>query len=111
MDDAHDRGETPSGKGGPEFLDLELSKVLLSEAESVTREAFRELLKDAAKARFRERYGKEIEALANLAVDELLADMTTNLAIEAQIADRQTGREQLQQRLRACFSPGDEQTD
>lgn len=105
MDDNSEQRDK-AGAGGPDFLDLELSKVLLSEAESITREAFRELLKDAAKARFQARYGQQIEALANLAVDELLADMTTNLAIEQQIAEREATRKDLEQKLRDCLNPG-----
>ncbi|MGB1276052.1 MAG: hypothetical protein ACPG77_09905 [Nannocystaceae bacterium] len=106
-DHSDDHGDKKS-RGGPDFLDLELSKVLMSEASGVTREAFRDLLKDAAKARFQERYGDQIQALANLAVDELLADMATNLAIESQIADREQRRRDVGDQARACLTPASE---
>ena len=83
----HDQG---GGGNGPDtsFLDFELDKVMYDEAEAVVREAFRELLKDAAKRRIQDTWGKRIEALAALAVDEALADNDANFAIQAQIAAR-----------------------
>jgi len=108
-DHSDDHGDNQS-RGGPDFLDLELSKVLMSEATGVTREAFRDLLKDAAKARFQERYGDQIQALANLAVDELLADMATNLAIESQIADREQRRRTIGDQVRACLTTPSRET-
>ncbi len=97
--DHHD--DHPHGEGGPDtgFLDLELSKVLYAEAEAVTREAYRELLKEAAKRRFLERWGDRIIALANLAVDELIDDAEANLEIEARIAARNQGRRAVEDRV------------
>jgi hypothetical protein len=62
-----------------------MSQVLYGEAEAVARPAFRELLLEAAKDRFRERFGKEITALARLAVDELLKDVEASFEIEARV--------------------------
>src|SRR5436190_1711006 len=66
-------------RGGPgsdtRFLQLEMSQVLYAEAEAVAKPALRDLLLEAAKDRLRQRFGDEIAALANLAVDELLNDM------------------------------------
>lgn len=111
-DDCHDHGHDHGGDhggdgGGPQsggFLDLEISKVLFAEAEGVTREAFRELLKDAAKREFQARWGERIDALAKLAVDELLTDIAANLEIEAKIAARSAAREGLDDRVQAIFS-------
>jgi histone H3/H4 len=88
-------------RGGPDtrFLDLEISKVLFSEADGVTREAFRELLKEAAKRRLQERWGDRITALANLAIDELLEDVAANSEIEAKIAARNEARRTLEDRV------------
>lgn len=99
--DDHQHDHRDQDRGGPEtnFLDLELSKVLYSEADGVTREAFRELLKEAAKRRLQERWGDRIVALANLAVDELLADAEANLEIEAQIGARNRARRAVEERV------------
>lgn len=100
-DHDHDHDRRDPNRGGPNtgFLDLELSKVLYSEAESVTRVAFRELLKDAAKRRLQERWGERIEQLANLAIDELLADAEANLEIEATIAGRTRAHRAVEDRV------------
>jgi hypothetical protein len=88
-------------RGGPDtrFLDFEISKVLFSEAEGVARDAFRELLKEAAKRRLQERWGDRIEALANLAIDGLLDDAAANFEIEAKIAARNQARQALDDRV------------
>ena len=56
-----------------------------AEAEGVARPAFRELLLDAAKARFRGTLREEITRLAQIAVDELLVDIEASLDIEEKI--------------------------
>ena len=107
-DDDHQHGNDHKGDGesqskgaaDSEFLDLEISKVLYGEAEDVTREALRDLLKDAAKELLRERFGDRIDALAGLAIDELLADVEANIAIEGRIAERAEAREGLDKRAR-----------
>ncbi len=92
-------------RGGPDtgFLDLEPSKVLYAEAEAITREAYRELLKEAAKQRLLERWGDRITALAKLAVDELIADTEANLEIEARIAARNQGRRAVEDHVGAIL--------
>ncbi len=99
-------GDAPAG-GDTRFLDLEISQVIYDEAEGVTREAFRELLKEAAKERIRERFGDKIDALSQLAVDELLDDLDANLAIEQRIADRKERSKDLASRARAIFRDDD----
>jgi hypothetical protein len=104
-------GDRPDGRGGrPEtrFLQLEMSQVLYGEAEGVTKQAFRELLVEAAKARLRERFGDKITGLAQLAVDELLEDVRYSLDIEARIQERhQDGG--TKDRLRNIFAAGESQ--
>lgn len=99
-------GERPTHGGGPDtnFLQLEMSQVLYGEAQSVTRRAFRELLVEAAKARWRERFGDEIAGLAELAVDELMNDVLSSLDIEARIQGRQQERGRTQDRVRDLFA-------
>jgi hypothetical protein len=80
--------EQRGGDADSRFLQLEMSRVLYAEAEGVARPAFRELLLDAAKARFRERFGEEITRLAQIAVDELLVDIEASLDIEEKIQRR-----------------------
>ena len=65
-----------------------MSRVLYAEAEGVTKQAFRELLLEDAKARLRERFGDTITRLAQLATDELLADIEASLDVEEQIQRR-----------------------
>ncbi|NVB38459.1 hypothetical protein G6O69_11505 [Pseudenhygromyxa sp. WMMC2535] len=96
--EAHRASEASGGGPNTDFLDLEISQVLYAEAEGVTREAFRELLKEAAKRQWQARWGERIEALAKLAVDELLEDMAANLEIEARIAARNAARGAVQDR-------------
>jgi len=99
----HEQHGRPHGRPNTEFLDLELSKVMYAEAEGVTREAFRELLKEAAKRRLLERWGDRITELANLAVDELLDDAEANLEIEARIAARNHARQSVADRVEAIL--------
>jgi hypothetical protein len=103
MSDKHDE-KGGGGSADTRFLDLEISKVMYNEAEGVTRDAFRELLKDAAKDRFRQLYGKQIEELARLAVDELFTDLEANLEIEARIVERTEKQAELAERVRAALS-------
>ncbi len=86
------------------FLDLEISKVLFDEAEGITRKAFRDLLEEAAKRHWQARYGQRIDALAKLAVDELIADIEANQRIEATIADRKRSRGDLDARVQAILA-------
>lgn len=102
---SHDHGE-PDQRGAPDtgFLDLEISKVLFDEAEGITRKAFRELLEEAAKRHWQARYGERIDALAKLAVDQLIADIEANQQIEATIAERKRSRGDLDARVQAILA-------
>src|SRR5262245_2926929 len=95
-------------RGGPgtdtRFLQLEMSQVLYGEAEEVARPAFRELLREAAKERLRERFGQEIAALAQLAVDELLTDMQASFEIEDRIQRNNEERSPPRERLRELLA-------
>ena len=105
------RRDRPAPHGGgsdTRFLQLEMSQVLYGEAESVTRQAFRELLVEAAKTRFRERFGAKIAGLAQLAVDELMHDVRSSLDIEARIQERNQERSRTKDRLREIFADRDE---
>src|SRR5438874_8191791 len=101
-------GGGPDRPGGPgadtRFLQLELSEVMYAEAEAVARPAFRDLLLEAAKDRLRERFGEEITALAQLAVDELLKDVQASFEIEAQIQGYNEERRPPRERLREVFA-------
>ena len=79
--------EQRGGDADSRFLQLEMSRVLYAEAEGVARPAFRELLLDAAKARFRALRGRD-HRLAQIAVDELLVDIEASLDIEEKIQRR-----------------------
>ncbi len=122
MEDRHGGGPPPvrrdeprgargneGGPAGTDFLDLEISQVLYGEAAGVTRDAFRELLKDAVKARLKERFGVKIEALANLAADEFIADVETNLSIEGLINARKEARRGREEALRRALGPDEPQ--
>jgi hypothetical protein len=105
-DHDHDQPEQPDHRGAPDtgFLDLEISKVLFDEAEGITRKAFRELLEEAAKRHWQARYGERIDALAKLAVDQLIADIEANQQIEATIAERKRSRSDLDAKVQAILA-------
>jgi hypothetical protein len=102
--DRHERREQGGSRNDTGFLDLEISKVLFDEAEGITRKAFRALLEEAAKRQFQARFGDRIEALAKLAVDELLADVEANLQIEATLTARQRDKAGLDARVQAILA-------
>jgi hypothetical protein len=108
----HEHGRDERGGeghgGGPDtrFLQLEMSQVLYGEAEDVAKPAFRELLLEAAKARLRVRFGEQITALAELAVDELMKGMLSSLEIESRIQQHGEERSPMQERLHAILSGG-----
>ena len=108
-DRSHDhRSHGEGGERGPgsdtRFLQLEMSQVLYSEAEAVARPAFRDLLLEAAKDRLRERFGAEITALANLAVDDLLKGVEASFEVEARIQRHNDEGHQPNDRLRELFA-------
>jgi hypothetical protein len=83
-----------------------MSELLYAGAESVTKQAFRELLLEEAKARVRERFGDQIKGLAQLAVDEALQDIFASLDIEARIREHNREREGRGERLSGILKPG-----
>jgi len=90
-----ERARPDRERGGPtgtEFLDLEISKVLLGRAQSMARSVTEEIIRDAIKARMKERLGARLEAIGRLAADELILDIEANLEIEARIAARNQAR-------------------
>ena len=104
-EEQRDGGGKSGGGGGPDtsFLDFELHKVMYDEAEAIVREAYRELVKDAAKRRMQEVWGARIEALATLAVDEAMADADANLEIQALIESRNDAKRKLEQQVQAII--------
>lgn len=102
------RGDGPQGGPDTRFLQLEMSKVLYADAESVTKQALRELLLEEAKARFRERFGDQIRGLAQLAVDELMQDIIASLEIEAHIQARNEDQQDRDERLADILGGYDE---
>lgn len=106
-DHCHDQhhGSPQAHGGGPntDFLDFELHKVMYDEAESIVREAYRELLKDAIKQRLQARWGGRITALANLAADEAMADADANFQIQALIESRNAAHADVEQRIQAII--------
>lgn len=101
-----DRGPRGGDGADTRFLQLEMSQVLYGEAEGVTKQAFRELLLEAAKDHLRARFGETITGLARLATDELLADIEASLDVEAQIERRRGSQGGSDDRLRAVFARG-----
>lgn len=101
-----DAGRGPGGRQGADtrFLQLEMSQVLFSEAEGVTKQALRELLLEAAKDHLRDRFGATITRLARLATDELLADIEASLDVEEQIQRRHESQGSPPDRLREALA-------
>jgi hypothetical protein len=103
----HRDGPDQRERGGPqgsEFLDLEISQVLLSEANRLARGAALDIVREAMRERLQERLGAKLEAVGRLAADELADDVEANLEIEARFVRRREQRESLEERLRAIFS-------
>ena len=100
-----DDGGRRDGRPGADtrFLQLEQSELMYSEAEAVVRPAFSELLKEAAKERLRERFGRQITALAELAVDDALDGVEASLEIETRIKRHREDR-RTDDRLREVFA-------
>ena len=95
----------PGGRGADtRFLQLELSQVMYAEAEAVARPAFRDLLLEAAKDRLRERFGEEITALAQVAVDELLSEVEASFEVEARIEEYNEARRPPMERVREVLA-------
>jgi len=104
-DRGHRGPQGPQGQGADtRFLQLEMSRVLYAEAEGVTKQALRELLLEGAKAHLRDRFGETITRLAQLATDELLADIEASLDVEAQIQRRRDSGGSPSDRLREAFA-------
>ena len=105
MDDRNREGHGDHGEerrdGPPEtqWLALEMSKVIASNADELARRAGEELLKEAIKARLKERLGARIEAVATLVADALVDDLEANLEIEGRIAARRDARRGLDGRI------------
>ncbi|MEB2311778.1 MAG: hypothetical protein OZ921_17595 [Sorangiineae bacterium] len=103
----HHDGEGGGDARGPgardtEFLDLEISQVLLGEARRAARGVAVELMQEALRERLRERLGERLAAIGRLAADILADDVEANLAVESTIgARRERGRE-IEERLRAA---------
>jgi hypothetical protein len=106
LDGGPDADREPRGRQGADtrFLQLEMSRVLYAEAEGVTKQAFRELLLEGAKAHLRERFGETITRLAQLATDELLADIEASLDVEDQIQRRRESDGSPPDRLREALA-------
>ncbi|MDI1436310.1 hypothetical protein [Polyangium sorediatum] len=108
--EGHCEGRRPEGRRsegpkGTEFLDIEISKVLSSEAAALTREAAREILKDAINERLRARLGSRLEAIARIAADELADDIEANLAIESIVEARKHARAAREEEIRKALAP------
>jgi len=110
-DHDHDGKHGDQGRGGPEgtqFLDLEISRVLFGEAENLAREAVRDLLRESLRDRLRERLGTRLEALAHVAADALAEEVEANLGIESIIRDQSAKKRDIEERLRAALSLGEQ---
>ncbi len=101
-DRKHEDQRGGGGRGGGQdtrFLQLEQSRVMLSDARRLAREAAMEVVKEEAKVLLRERFGHRLRKLAELAVAEEMADWEASLAIEEKVAERIAAREDLPSRL------------
>jgi hypothetical protein len=69
-----------------------MTKVLESEVEDLARQAALEVLRDAVRARVRERAGARLEEIGRAVADRAMDDFEANLEIEALIAAHQKAR-------------------
>lgn len=105
-----DRGEHCGGGQEHQFLDLEISKVLASDAARLARKAFAELLTERIKACLAEELGERLDALARFAAEDLLTDIETNLEIERHVETRKLLHEAQNLRIRSVLL-GEEEDD
>jgi len=97
-------GERSSGPAETGFLNLEMSKIVLTEAEELAKEVGRELLRDAIRERLKERFGDRLRAVGLLVADAIADDMEANLAIEAKIQAHKESRKGLDERVREALA-------
>jgi hypothetical protein len=103
--DGPDRREDRSaGPVDTAFLNLEMSKVILSEAQALATEVGRELLREAIRERLKERLGDRLRAVGHLVADALADDLEANLAIESKIEEHRAARKGLDERVRDALS-------
>jgi hypothetical protein len=99
----HREGDGPEGT---QFLDLEISQVLVHEASRLSRGVAMDIVREALRARLQERLGERLSAIGRLAADELADDVEANLEIEALIGSRKERRASLDERLGAALKQG-----
>lgn len=103
-----DRGGGSGHRGGGSedlrFLDLEIAEALHGEATKRAREAYVQALTERIKEKLVARLAEQIDALAELAADDLIADLEANLDIERRIKSRAVQREEHAARLKALFA-------
>lgn len=103
----HDHPGHGGDQGGPpgtDFLDLELSQVLLGEANRMAQSVALDLMREALRERLRERLGDRLAAVGRIAADVLADDVEANLEIEARIVERKAGSADVEERLRAALA-------
>ncbi len=112
-----DRGgdRREGGEGGSQFLDLEISKVLASDASRLARRALQDLVLERIKEQLVEMLGDRLDAMASFAAEDLMMDIETNLEIERHILTRRVLRDTQEMRLRSILAgdmePDDEEDD
>ncbi len=103
----HDHDHGAHGPEGSEFLDLEISQMLLGMAQNIARDVALDLIREAARERLSERLGDRLAEVGRLAADEMADDVEANLEIEGSIGARRERASTLRQRLEeALRSPG-----
>lgn len=95
-----------SGSEDLQFLDLEMSKVLVDEASGLARKALQEALVEKIRGRLMERLGELIDGLADAAVEDLASDIEANLDIERRIRERAETRLRQEKVLENLFKSG-----
>jgi hypothetical protein len=98
-------GPEPGPGNTTQFLQLEISQMLFSEAQTMARQVALELMREAMRERLRERLGDRLAALGKLAADDLLEDLEANLTIERAIRAHKERSADVQQRLAAALVP------
>jgi hypothetical protein len=105
-----EREPAPDRRAGGEdlqFLDLEISKVLTSEAGRIARRALHDALARRIAARLETRWSDRLDALADHAAAELVADLEANLDVEARIRQRGKARREHAAAVWARFGQDD----
>ena len=98
------RDSRGGGPEGTEFLELEITQMLATKAHELAQEASLDLLRSAIRSQLEQRLGPELDAIARVAADSVVADFDANRQIEALIANHRELKQSLLQQYQEALA-------